>query len=220
MVDNHRRLSRLARQQGEAGRSASQTTASRITTGLIIESAQAVLATKGYAGFTTRAVAEAAGISQGNLAYHFKTKQDLLRAVVAHLIDYYSDRLRELLQELDIEKSNGMDQLFRYLWNDTTSENVVRVFRELWAIALHDAVVKDAIDDFYDSVMEDVLEALRSVYPDASIASLRESVHLLAIISEGTSVLYGTRSDRAVSEERMIKIASQVLGAVARGEIR
>ena len=104
MVDNHRRLSRLARLQGEAGRSASQTKASRITTGLIIESAQAVLATKGYAGFTTRAVAEVAGVSQGNLAYHFKTKQDLLRAVVAHLIDYYSDRLRELLQELDIEK--------------------------------------------------------------------------------------------------------------------
>jgi hypothetical protein len=143
-----------------------------------------------------------------------------LRAVVAHLIELYSGRLRKFLQELDLEKENGMEELVRYLWIDTTSENVVRVFRELWAIALHDAVVKDAIDDFYDEVMEDVVESLKRYYLNASIDSLRESVHLLTIISEGTSVLYGTRSDRAVSGERMIKIASELLGAVARGEIR
>jgi AcrR family transcriptional regulator len=220
MVDNDRRPSHRARRQGAAGRSDSQTRASRATMGLIVESAHGVLLTKGYAGFTTRAVAEAAGISQGNLAYHFKTKQDLLRAVVAHLIELYSDRLRRLLEQLDIEKSDAMDQLVRYLWNDTTSENVVRVFRELWAIALDDAVVKDAIDDFYDEVMEDVVESLRRYYPNANIDSLRESVHLLTIISEGTSVLYGTRSDRAVSGARMIRIASQVLDAVAKGEIR
>ena len=220
MADKHRNLSQQARHKGEASGTASQSRASRATTRLIVESAHDVLATKGYAGFTTRAVADAAGISQGNLAYHYKTKQDLLRAVVAHLIELYSDRLRGLLLQLDIENAHGMGPLVRYLWNDTVSESAVRVFRELWVIALEDAVVKDAIDDFYDEVMEDVVESLRRLYPDASIELLRESVHLLTIISEGTSVLYGTRSGRAVSEERMIRIASQVLNAVAKGEIR
>ena len=220
MVDRHRRVSRRVRQQDESGSLASQTRPSRVTTSLIVESARDVLVTKGYAGFTIRAVAEVAGISQGNLSYHFKTKQDLLRALVSHLIESYSKRLSELLSGLDIEKADGMDHLVRYIWKDTTSENVVRVFREIWAVALHDTVVKDAIDDFYDDVMDDVIGSLRSLYPDATIESLRESVHLLTIISEGTSVLYGTRSDRTVSEERMIKITSQVLGAVARGEIR
>jgi AcrR family transcriptional regulator len=218
--NKYRNLSQPARHKGEASGAASQSRASRATTRLIVESAHGVLLTKGYAGFTTRAVAEAAGLSPGNLVYHFKTKQDLLRALVTYLIEFYSCRLTKLLQELDIEKGDGMDQLVRYLWMDTTSEEVVRAFRELWVIALKDAVIKNAIDDFYDAVIENVADSLKRLYPNSSFESLRETVYLLTMIIEGSSVLYGTRSDRKVPEERIIKIASQVLGAVARGEIR
>ena len=36
---------------------------------------------RGYAGFTTRLVAEAAGISPGNLSYHLPNKSELLSSV-------------------------------------------------------------------------------------------------------------------------------------------
>jgi AcrR family transcriptional regulator len=195
---------------------ASGSRASRTTIKLIIESAQDVLIEKGYAGFTTRAVAETAKISQGNLGYHFKTKQDLLRAVVADQIETILDRLATLLQGIDSESANGMNQLLSDLWKETTSDRVVRLFRELWAIALRDSDVRDGIDDMYDVLMEKVVAMLQQFYPNAEVQSLRECVQLLAIVSEGTSVLFGTRSKRAVSQERMIQIVSQVLDSVAR----
>jgi len=70
----------------------------------------------------------------------------------------------------------------------------------------------------YDVLMEKVVDMLQEFYPNAEVQSLRESVQLLAIVSEGTSVLFGTRSKRAVSQERMIEIISQVLDSVARGK--
>ena len=70
----------------------------------------------------------------------------------------------------------------------------------------------------YDDLMEKVVAILEEFYPNAEVQSLRESVQLLAIVSEGTSVLFGTRSKRAVSQERMIEMISQVLDSVARGK--
>jgi len=192
--------------------------ASRTTIKLIVESAQDVLIEKGYAGFTTRAVAETAKISQGNLGYHFKTKQDLLRAVVDDQVETILGRFATMLQGIDRENTSGMDQLLRDLWKETTSDRIVRLFRELWVIAVHDSDIKDKIDDMYDVLMEKVVDMLQEFYPNAEVQSLRESVQLLAIVSEGTSVLFGTRSKRAVSQERMIEIVSQVLDSVARGK--
>ena len=192
--------------------------ASRTTIKLIVESAQDVLIEKGYAGFTTHAVAETAKISQGNLGYHFKTKQDLLRAVVEDQVETILGRFATMLQGIDHENANGVDQLLRDIWKETTSDRVVRLFRELWAIAMHDSDVRDQIDDMYDDLMEKVVAMLQKFYPNAEVQSLRESVQLLAIVSEGTSVLFGTRSKRAVSQERMIEMISQVLDSVARGK--
>lgn len=192
--------------------------ASRTTIKLIVESAQDVLIEKGYAGFTTRAVAETTKISQGNLGYHFKTKQDLLRAVVEDQVETILGRFATMLQGIDHENANGVDQLLRDIWKETTSDRVVRLFRELWAIAMHDSDVRDQIDDMYDDLMEKVVAMLQKFYPNAEVQSLRESVQLLAIVSEGTSVLFGTRSKRAVSQERMIEMISQVLDSVARGK--
>jgi len=192
--------------------------ASRTTIKLIVESAQDVLIEKGYAGFTTRAVAETAKISQGNLGYHFKTKQDLLRAVVDDQVETILGRFATMLQGIDHENANGVDQLLRDIWKETTSDRIVRLFRELWVIAVHDSDIKDKIDDMYDVLMEKVVAMLQKFYPNAEVQSLRESVQLLAIVSEGTSVLFGTRSKRAVSQERMIEIISQVLDSVARGK--
>jgi hypothetical protein len=123
-----------------------------------------------------------------------------------------------MLQGIDRENTSGMDQLLRDLWKETTSDRIVRLFRELWVIAVHDSDIKDKIDDMYDVLMEKVVDMLQEFYPNAEVQSLRESVQLLAIVSEGTSVLFGTRSKRAVSQERMIEIVSQVLDTVAKGK--
>lgn len=183
----------------------------RSVTERILDSAETVLREHGYAGFTTRRVADAAGIAPGNLAYHFPTKLELLRALIKRLMTHYSARFQEALQP----PGRGLESLMRLLLEESVSEEGSSLFRELWAMALHDEVVREAVDDFYDELIEGVQTALTRSYPAANPQDVRDLVQLLAVISEGTTVLYGTRRSRLVPYSRMIELAVRLIGLIA-----
>lgn len=56
-----------------------------VTRGRILDAALECLAEHGYAGTTTTAVAERAGVSRGAELHHFPTRADLIAAAVQHL---------------------------------------------------------------------------------------------------------------------------------------
>jgi AcrR family transcriptional regulator len=64
-----------------AGSTADQTRAR------ILETARALFAEQGYAGTSVRDIAEHLGITKAALYYHFASKQDVLAALVAPLLD-------------------------------------------------------------------------------------------------------------------------------------
>ena len=177
----------------------------------ILDCAREVLIRQGYTGFTVRAVAEAAGISPGNLAYHFPSKQYLLRAVVEHMVAGYATQFEELLTNTKLSPDQGLTSLTQWLLADAVTEESVRTFRELWAISLHDDVVREAIDDLYNDLMSGVLELLQRSYPDVELQTLQEVVQILALFSEGSIVLYGTCKDRVVPHDQMIKLVLRLL---------
>jgi AcrR family transcriptional regulator len=180
----------------------------------ILDSGEAVLRQNGYAGFTTRRVAEAAGIAPGNLSYHFPTKLELLRAIIARLVSRYSDRLHAAFQEPGLTPGRGLEASVRWLLEEAVNEEVVWLFRELWAMALRDEVVRDAIDDLYDELMDRIATTLQRACPDADPQSLRDLVQFIAMMSEGTTVLYGTRRERAAPYERMIDLTVRMIGVI------
>lgn len=52
----------------------------------ILRAAEQVFARTGFSGATTGAIAEAAGLPKANLHYHFGSKQELYREVLAHTL--------------------------------------------------------------------------------------------------------------------------------------
>ena len=177
----------------------------------ILDAAQQVLITSGYAGFTLRLVAQSAGISPGNLTYHFPRKNILLRALIKRLLDVYLCQLDTLLSSPNVPIEKEVEMLVHFALMDSVDEKTVRVSRELWALALHDDVIRDAADDFYDELMERLVNMLQRSRPHVDKAAIRELVHFLLLLAGGTTVLFGTRRERAVSVERMIEVATQIL---------
>ncbi len=118
---------------------------------------------------------------------------------------------------LAVTRNNNKDleQLVHWLLMESVSDETVRISRELWAMALHDEVIRDAADDFYDVLIEKVVQLLARSRPDAELTALRELVHFLVLISEGTAVLFGTRRERAVSFERIVEMVT-LLTAVSK----
>jgi AcrR family transcriptional regulator len=178
----------------------------------ILDSAEAVLRLHGYAGFTTRRVAAAAGIAPGNLSYHYPTKLELLRAVIERLMTGYSARMQAFLRE---PRPEPVEALVRWLLDDATSEDSVWLFRELWAMALRDEVVRDAIDDLYDELMDRIAMDLEIAFPAADPREIRELVQFIALVSEGSTVVYGTRRERVTPHQRMVDLTVGLIAVVA-----
>ncbi|MFI0409484.1 TetR/AcrR family transcriptional regulator [Actinomadura sp. 3N508] len=63
----------------------------------LLDAAEAVLSEQGTQALTLTAVADRAGVSKGGLLYHFPTKEALVRAMVARVIDEFDDLIASYL---------------------------------------------------------------------------------------------------------------------------
>ena len=74
----------------------------------IISAARELFSINGYNAVTMRDVADALGISVGNLTYHFKKKEDLIEAVII-------DQHRGYRKHDEIKTLASLDRFFRYI---------------------------------------------------------------------------------------------------------
>lgn len=176
----------------------------------VLDSAESVLLHQGYAGFSTRRVAQESNIALGNLTYHFPTKAELVRALIDRLMSKYLDYFEDFLRT----PGRGVEGLVRWLLEDAPEEDAMRLFREIWAMALHDDIVRQSIDAFYDRLIERVTETLISAHPTADPRAIGDLVHFVAVISEGSSVIYGTCRERVTPHQRMVDLVMHMVKAI------
>ncbi len=180
---------------------------SQATVERILECAHAVLVKYGYAGFTTRRVAHAAAIAPGNLSYHFPSKRDLVRALIRRLTTDILAKYASFYSDPGVRVGDEIASAIRWAFAYTVSKEGVYLFRELWAMALHDAQVRRAMHEFYDQLIEGAVRLVQRANPAIDPAQVREFVQVLMLMSEGSNVLYGTHSAGVVPFERVIEIA-------------
>ena len=82
-------------------------------------------------------------------------------------------------------------------------------------MALHDNIIRDAVDDFYDELIERLVNMLQRSRPNSDKTTIREMVYFLVLLAEGTAVLYGTRRERPVPVERMIEVVTLLIKSLA-----
>src|SRR6187431_2342586 len=106
----------------------------------LLEAAKKILRQHGYAGLSTRAVAEAAGVPLSQIHYHFGSKQGLVLALFEYLNAQLLDRQNALFRDGGLKISEQWDKACDYLDVDIAS-GYVRVLQELIAASWADAAV-------------------------------------------------------------------------------
>jgi AcrR family transcriptional regulator len=177
----------------------------------ILRAAKHVLATDGFARFTLRGVASKAGLTVGNLAYHYPSKRDLVRALIVLLMEEYRIQVGTHLRGAPSRSPGAFKSLVSWLMRDSVSTQTSRLFRELWTIALHDPFIAKAIDQFYAEVQETASMHLRHNFPNLPRSSVRAIVQLMGIISEGSNVLYGTARSPTAPLGQVTRLACSLL---------
>jgi AcrR family transcriptional regulator len=113
---------------------------SRTTRRQLVEAAAAALAELGWNGTTVSAVARRAGVSRGAAQHHFRTREDLVSAAVAHIGEVQVAELRRRVEDLPAGESRTQSVVEMLL--DLYTGPVFRAALQLWVVASADEALR------------------------------------------------------------------------------
>lgn len=113
---------------------------SRVTRQKLMAAAIEVLAAQGWAGTTTGAIAERAGVSRGACQHHFPTRAALVAAAVEHV---FQQQVEEFVRRAKaLPKSQRRVEPLLNLLADVYTGPIFRAATQLWVAAVTDEELK------------------------------------------------------------------------------
>jgi AcrR family transcriptional regulator len=145
-----------------------------------------MIADEGYAGLSMRALARAADMKLGALQYHFRTTDDMLRAVVGYIANAYDSSFSALRQK---DNPSNVLQIVNFVLDDQAGNELLgdRLWPQLWAMQQVEPLVSDLVEDIYTQylqVFEDALRISGSSEPRA------DALFLMSML-EGSTIFMG-----------------------------
>ncbi|SLN73927.1 transcriptional regulator BetI [Roseovarius albus] len=118
---------------------------------MILEAALKLLIETGDAGLTMRKLAESAGMRLSNVQYYFKTRDDVLTAMITRYFDDCTQDLVRLTQESEAAtpRERVLFLIRAGLAHGQDISDMCRSFREIWAISSRNAIIDTCLMDYY-----------------------------------------------------------------------
>lgn len=179
----------------------------------ILQAAIELVADEGYGSLSMRALARASGMKLGALQYHFRTWDDLLRALVNYIE-------KEIFEEFEAQKlhdgSASVEEIARFMLNDSagTTDALLgdRLWPQLWAMEQVEPLVSDLLEEVYAGYVKVLERAMEA----AGIASPRAEALCLMSVLEGESLFTGKgrrwEGDREAVRETILKLINERYG--------
>jgi AcrR family transcriptional regulator len=181
-----------------------QTNAGTETRKAILEAAAQVLFESGHHKLTMRSVSDAAEISLGNLTYHFPNKAVLVEALVLAKLDDYLAQFEKMAIRKSASSDDALGQLISWLLMDSADETTSRIFRELWAMSSHYPAIAEAFSNYYKTSIDKVAELFFCSCPKERKEDLLKALDILALISEGTCIVFAGNKRMDIDIEDLI----------------
>lgn len=152
----------------------------------ILGEAIGIIASQGYGKLTMRALARASGMKLGALQYHFRTWEDMLRALAAYIGETYRRSFEALKSDAD---ELGLRDLVQFILDDVPGSALQsdRLFPQLWAMAQVEPVMATLLDDIYVEYLEKLEKRLISL---GSSAPRADALALMSLL-EGATLFVG-----------------------------
>jgi AcrR family transcriptional regulator len=148
-----------------------------------LDAAERLLVSVGYAGITTRALAEEAGANHGLVHYYFGSMENLLARVLERFTERLIARQRTMYSAPDVPFAEKWRTAMRYLDEDRSYQ---KVWYELQALAWNRPELRERVarvDAEWRTVLSEALAAPRERYGmDMPLAAL---VSLVITFNEG-----------------------------------
>lgn len=155
-VDPPRRARRRTR--------AEQTAATKLA---ILDALIECLIEEGYAGLSTRAVAERAGVAQSTLMHHLPTRDAFLVEGVTHLAMRLADEALDALEIARLRVPDQREAILDQAWKEFTSPPAVAA-AQMWAAAWVEPELAATLRDIEQRLSAIIVGSIGAVLPDVA----------------------------------------------------
>lgn len=182
------------------------------TAALLLAATQEQLLATGLAGFTTRAVCQRAGVSEGALFKHFSTKNELLVAGIGHLFggmraDYEAAFLALPAEDRTLRR--GFDLLWESMWDPRLAAAY-----ELYTVARVDEDLRAALGPVVEQHIDGIGELIVSLGGFAPDSTEADHVTATILMIQGLVLSQMVLAD-PVGVTRVRRIAQELLIGLA-----
>lgn len=163
----------------------------RETREMILHAALGLLIEEGYPAMSMRRVAARCGIKFGNLTYHYRTREDLVRELLDAVISSYELAFAADVQRPDLDPEEQLQRYCELVLDDIQARRTTHLFPELWALSNHDPFVFDRMHELYARARQPLVEILRTMRPDLSAEEHETLALFISFSMEGSTIFAG-----------------------------
>ena len=160
----------------------------------IVKTAKSLLASKGEAGFSLRAVAAVVDIKLASLQYYFPTRSALIEAMLADTIDLYVRELQRATAQVAHDPVETLRASLRALTGvgAVVDEEEWRLEIHLWALALNDPSANAAMIKYNKTYIGALTELILHAVPDLEKEQAHKRAFAVASLQEGAMLFLKT----------------------------
>lgn len=188
----------------------------------ILDAAEQIFASDGFAGASMRRIAQDAAVAQGLLHYHFSHKEGLYSAVIARRSSIINTAREQMLAAADPTAPDGIDQIFRALFAPPLGplgggRSYARILAGLCAGDARDAAL---VTQHYDPMARKFVAALQRACPGASAHSLAWAYNtsigalIVAVAESGRAGRLAPAPSAQQSQERVERLVRYARGGL------
>ncbi len=178
------------------------------TTKLIVNAAKEILVREGYSSLSIRKVANAAGISVGNLTYYFHNKSLLLEAVFELVFDQYKVEFSRCRLGAGQDAVEQLRALIEFIFVDLGRHTTTVLFPEIWALANHQKHAASILERLYQRECEEFIELIGEINPNLSPEQIQQLALFIIASIEGHTMFVGYKKKYNGQLSNLTRIAS------------
>jgi AcrR family transcriptional regulator len=207
------RVKRSAGRAGSAGRQKGHETAAKI-----VLAARELLMNEGSAQFSMRNVAARAGVHLANVQYYFKTREDLVHALLEETGARYRASYDSLNASAPADRVARFEAVVDFNLKDIATWETRRYFIQLWALLTTlDGDSGRLMRDLYAIDIQQLSDCIADLVPGTDPAEVRRRASVLAALIEGLMVVRGAHSRSAPELKRLMARARAAAMQIALG---
>ena len=176
----------------------------------ILRAALTILIEQGWEAMSMRRIASECGISFGNLTYHYRTREDLVRELLDAVISSYEREFDSIVHSPDLSPEQRLDSYCRLVLDDIGTKKTTHFFPELWALSNHDPFVHERTHELYARARAPLEVIVADMRPDLLPIDRENLTVFISFAMEGSTVFAGFAKPFA---SRMAQIRHIAIGS-------